>query len=280
MTLSADHGAQPEPGPARATAGPAGDAEHHPLPRRTLHLEMATVVFVSLGASAVWAILSLVEVLTRPEVKLSQTTTRMNTNRVPDRLWLDFLYQFAGVTLKLAPVVLVLYLLSRNHRWPHRWIGFDLRRPVKDLLHGVLLAAVIGIPGLGIYLAGRELGINMTVAPANLKEVWWAVPMLIAAAIQNALLEEVVGPGYLITRMKEAGWASWLAVGATSLLRGLYHLYQGFGQFIGNFLMGVVFGAWFLRTRRVMPLVIAHGLIDIIVFVGFTYLKDSISWLQ
>ena len=33
--------------------------------------------------------------------------------------------------------------------------------------------------------------------------------------------------------------------------------------------MGLVFGAWYLRTRRTMPLVIAHTLLDVVAFVGY-----------
>ena len=36
--------------------------------------------------------------------------------------------------------------------------------------------------------------------------------------------------------------------------------------------MGLIFGWWFQRTRRVLPLVIAHFLIDAISFIGYVYL--------
>jgi len=42
-----------------------------------------------------------------------------------------------------------------------------------------------------------------------------------------------------------------------AVLRGSYHLYQGFGGFLGNAAMGVVFAVVFRRTRRLWPLVIA-----------------------
>jgi membrane protease YdiL (CAAX protease family) len=38
---------------------------------------------------------------------------------------------------------------------------------------------------------------------------------------------------------------------------------------IGNFVMGVAFGWCYRRWGRVMPLVIAHTLIDVIAFVGY-----------
>jgi membrane protease YdiL (CAAX protease family) len=44
--------------------------------------------------------------------------------------------------------------------------------------------------------------------------------------------------------------------------------------------MGVVFALFFLRFKRVMPLIVAHSLLDIAAFVGYTVLpKDWLSWL-
>ena len=56
---------------------------------------------------------------------------------------------------------------------------------------------------------------------------------------------------------------------ATAVLRGAYHLYQGFGPGIGNALMGVIFAAVYLKYGRVMPLVIAHFLLDAVAFLAF-----------
>src|SRR2546429_478153 len=85
---------------------------------------------------------------------------------------------------------------------------------------------------------GCELGGRATVVPGALPHVWWAVPVLVLSAAQNALLEELVVVGYLLTRLRELGWRVWIAVATSATLRGAYHLYQGFGAFVGNALMG------------------------------------------
>ena len=98
--------------------------------------------------------------------------------------------------------------------------------------------------------------------------------------MQNAVLEEVVVVGYLLTRLRQLDWRLPLAVAASSLLRGSYHLYQGFGAFVGNAVMGVVFSLVYLRWRRVGPLVVAHTILDVVAFVGYTLLKDHLAWLR
>jgi uncharacterized protein len=116
--------------------------------------------------------------------------------------------------------------------------------------------------------------------PAALQPVWWAVPILIGKAIENAIVEEVIVVGYLITRLRSMGMRLWLVVACSAVLRGSYHLYQGFGAFIGNAVMGVIFALFFLRFKRVMPLIIAHALLDIVAFVGYTLLPASwFDWL-
>jgi membrane protease YdiL (CAAX protease family) len=92
--------------------------------------------------------------------------------------------------------------------------------------------------------------------------------------VENAALEEVVAVGYLMTRLRELRWGPWIVLVSSAALRGAYHLYQGFGQAAGNVVMGLVFGYWFQRTGRVLPLVIAHTLLDVATFVGYALLAD------
>ena len=49
--------------------------------------------------------------------------------------------------------------------------------------------------------------------------------------------------------------------------------------FVVNAVMGVVFGWLYARTRRVMPLVVAHTLLDVIAFVGYALLRERLTWL-
>lgn len=255
--------------------------------RRTLLAESVLVLGVSLGASAIWSVLAIVRKLTEKQA-LSQQTTALNTSVTPDRPWLDLAYQLVGIALALVPVALALHLLSRDranlsgHADPsaaRHDIGADLRFPTHDLGRGAVLAVVVGLPGLGLYAAARALGLNTNVAAANLGEHWWTVPVLVLAAAQNAVLEEVVMVGYLFTRWREAGFTTATVIVTSAAIRGTYHLYQGFGGFLGNLAMGLLFGWVYSRTRRVGPLIVAHTMIDLVAFVGYTLLRSHLRWL-
>lgn len=246
--------------------------------RRALFVETALVLGVSLGASGIYAVLSIIRKVTA-QASLSSQTTTMNEAVTPDRPWLDLAYQLAGVGLGVVPAFLAVYLLLRDDASAARRIGADLRRPGFDLGRGMLLAAAIGIPGLALYLTARALDLNTTIAAAGLGQTWWAIPVLVLAAAQNAILEEVVMVGYLFTRWSQAGW-SFVTIALTSaFIRGTYHLYQGFGGFVGNLAMGLIVAYAYRRWGRVGPLVIAHTILDVVAFVGYAVLAGRVSWL-
>ncbi|QOR70615.1 CPBP family intramembrane metalloprotease [Ruania alkalisoli] len=244
---------------------------------RRLTAEIWIVLGLSLGKSAVYAIVAIIAALTRGP--LGEQTTALNTSQSP-RPYLDLTYQVLSVAFALVPVALVLYLLSESGRSAFRRIGLDLRRPVRDLGWGLALGALIGIPGLGLYLAGRALGITVAVQASGLDPYWWTVPVLLLAALKNALVEEVIVVGYLIERLGEKRWGLPAIVATSALLRGAYHLYQGWGPFAANAIMGVTFALFYLSRfgrRRVMPLVVAHTVLDVVAFVGYQYLPEA--WL-
>jgi membrane protease YdiL (CAAX protease family) len=139
--------------------------------------------------------------------------------------------------------------------------------------------ALIGIPGLALVWTAHQLGLNASLAVVDFPDVWYRIPYLLLSAFQNGLAEEIIVVGYLLTRLRQMGWSNQRALVASAVLRGSYHLYQGFGGFLGNMVMGLIFGYWFQRTRRVVPLVIAHFLLDAISFIGYLYLHGRISWI-
>ena len=166
------------------------------------------------------------------------------------------------------PVLLALFFLGGGPRRVLATIGLDTARPLRDLGWGTALAAAIGIPGLAFYALGRAMGITLHVETSALNAYWWTIPVLIFSAIQNALLEEVVVVAYLTMRLGLLGLKGWHMYAVSAVLRGSYHLYQGFGPFFGNVAMGLACVWWYRRTGRVAPLVVAHTLLDVVSFVG------------
>jgi membrane protease YdiL (CAAX protease family) len=245
-------------------------------PRRWLQVEEIWLVFaLSLGASGVYALVRLIGDLTAGAALSTQVAT-LNGSQAPGRPWLDLTYQLLAIVTGLIPVWLVSHFLRRGGE-TLRTIG--LRPDRRQVGPGLALAAIIGGAGLGLYLAARGLGANLTVVPEDLPDVWWRIPVLILSAWQNALLEEVLVAAYLLHRLRGLGWSDDKALVTSALLRGSYHLYQGFGGFAGNAVMGLIFGRIWQRSRRTTSLVIAHATIDTVAFVGYALLRGKVSWL-
>jgi membrane protease YdiL (CAAX protease family) len=247
------------------TQSPAGA-----LPgRRRLVGEVLIVLGLSLGASAAYAVVAIVNRLTRTEA-LSQQTATLNSS-LSDRPTFDLIYQLMGIFFDLVPVALVAFLLWQSTR-PHLGrLGIDFTRAGRDAVSGLGLALVIGIPGIALYLAGRAVGITVTVVPTALDAYWWTIPVLLLSAVRAGVTEEVIVIGYLFARLRDLGWTTWQIIAVSAILRGTYHLYQGFGAFIGNVAMGVLFGWLYSRFGRVLPFVIAHVIIDAAIFVGYPW---------
>ncbi|MFM9877674.1 MAG: CPBP family intramembrane glutamic endopeptidase [Rhodoglobus sp.] len=251
------------PGPHPAAGGPS-------LPSRAqLGAEVLIVLGVSLGASAAYSVVSIVNRMTRTEA-LGNQSTSIN-NPLSERPTFDLIYQLMGIFFDLVPVALCAFLLWQVTR-PHLGrLGIDFARPGSDFVRGLALALIIGVPGIGVYLGGRALGITVTVVPNALETYWWTIPVLILSALRAGVTEEVIVIGYLYARLKDLGWGTWSIILGSAVLRGTYHLYQGFGSFIGNFAMGVLFGWLYTRWGRVLPLVVGHWVINSVIFVGYPW---------
>ncbi len=236
------------------------------LPRRALAEELLVVLSLSLLASAVDALISLFEAPISGVVVASVSQSPMLAR------------QLAGVVFGTAPAWLCWYLVRRSGEGG-AGIGLALDRPRRDLAAGAALAAIVGTAGVVVYLGAVALGVNRFVVPVPPTGRWWTIPVLVLRAIEAGLVEEVVAVAYLVTRLQQLRLTPAAAVGASALLRGAYHLYQGLGGFAGNLAMGALFGALFVRTRRAWPLVVAHVLLDVGAGVGYLLLRGRLPGL-
>lgn len=235
--------------------------------------EIVIVLGLSLGQSAIYSIVAIINRATR-EQPLGEQTATLNPS-LSSREVFDLIYQLLDIAFALAPVALVCWLLWSSTR-PHLGrLGIAFDRPARDAGWGALLAIVIGAGGMVVYLLGRALGITVAVNPAGLTDHWWTIPILLLSAARAGILEEVVMVGYLFARLRELGWRTWPIILVSAALRGTYHLYQGWGSFVGNVLMGIVFGWIYARWGRLLPLVIAHFCIDAVVFVGYPFAASA-----
>ena len=237
---------------------------------RRVRAEILIVLTVTFGMSGLRSLLRLGDDLLAPE-PLNEQEVTLNVSQ-SDIAWLDLALQLCSAGVLLAWGALALFLLAGD--------GVRAGRPRwSDLGWGAGLAAIIGLPGLGLYVFAVQTGLSKVVVPTGMTHPEIEIPVLLLWSLANAFGEEVVVVMWLMTRLRGLGWRLSAILAASSLLRGSYHLYQGISAGFGNIVMGLVYGLFYARTGRIWPLVIAHFLIDAVAFVGYTALGGDLSWL-
>ena len=145
----------------------AGPEELSDPQRRVVRIEIVVVLAVTFGLSAYSALLNLIESVL---LGLAGQVVALNPRRSPFDL-IDLGLNLVWVFQLLSWGTLALYLLWRSGFGPAA-IGLGLPRWRPDLLGGLGLAALIGVPGLALYQIARILGINASVEPAELYDTW------------------------------------------------------------------------------------------------------------
>jgi len=93
----------------------------------------------------------------------------------------------------------------------------------------------------------------------------YSLPVLVVVSVINGLYEETFLTGYLLQGFRHLGAA--LSIGMVSLIRLMYHLYQGPAGAAAAVAFGVVVGVYYWRTRDLWSVIVAHMFGD---FAGFS----------
>lgn len=151
------------------------DVVRDPTQRRALAIELVIVGILTFGFSAVYAILSLIEA--QLGAGIAHTTVALNPTRSTNGA-IDFTRQVMSAIRLGAIASLGVYLLWRSGIRLNR-VGLARRPAGADIPPGLVLAAVIGLPGIGLLALSRLLGINAQLIASPTDGPWWQLPVLI-----------------------------------------------------------------------------------------------------
>lgn len=153
-------------------------------------------------------------------------------------------------------------MILRIRGWTAQRLGLSLSAGAA--LYGIVLFVVYlliywmtAISVTLLYPAAaqtRAFQFDMKAAPAA----------MIAFILINSFFEEIIVTGYVITALSPQGAA--LSISASTLLRFLYHLYQGPIASISILPLGLLFGGVFWRWRSLWPLIVAHTIANLRAF--------------
>jgi membrane protease YdiL (CAAX protease family) len=167
-------------------------------------------------------------------------------------------------------VAAILLVFLRLRGWT--WIGLGLRLRRLDPILGVLAAIVLyGVINVAWLLAMSVSSYAVEAAgDQSFIATDYGLDTVLAVSLVNPVFEEVFVVGYLVTALRRH-IPDWAAIGASTVVRLLYHLYQGPGAALTIVPWGLIFGWAFTRWGRLWPLIVAHALFD---FVGLARFAD------
>jgi membrane protease YdiL (CAAX protease family) len=178
-------------------------------------------------------------------------------------------FRWVGATLhEILALGLLGYVLARSGR---RYRSLGLRWSFRDCGVGVLLAmgfvASMALAAVVVQLVHHWL-YGAFLASPHARE-FWAHPgiKLLPYLLLTPFFEEIIVRAYLMTEIMDLTGSSALAVIVSVVVQASYHLYYGwFGAFVIMFAF-LVFALHYARYRRALPVIVAHELYDLVVFI-------------
>lgn len=182
--------------------------------------------------------------------------------------------RFIFVVTFMAPILFLNGLTQKSQSTHSRSWG-------NSVLIGILLGGICGFSVYGLsYLVNESYYERITEWPGIdrlgfLKAFSWYT-WFAFALVANSAAEELVAGGYMIDRLEKLFGKTWIAVLVSAVLFGSYHIHQGMIiGLVGATMTGIVLGIYFARTRKLLPLIVAHSVYSLIYF-AFSLPNESL----
>jgi membrane protease YdiL (CAAX protease family) len=165
---------------------------------------------------------------------------------------------------EISALLLLGYVLSRRRL---RFKELGLRWSMRDVGLGLLVAAgsfaayVLG----SLFIELCHHWIYGSWATVRSGADFFAPPSMafIPFVFVNPFFEELIVRAYLMTEVFDLTRSSKLSVAASVLVQSSYHLYYGWTGAISLSFPFLVFALYYIRSRRALPVIIAHGFFDL-----------------
>ena len=173
----------------------------------------------------------------------------------------------AGFAQSVSILSFALFVMWRSGEG---WKEFGFVRPRVGLDLGLAASALVVSSLLAYGFAILLYNVAPSLYPTPSESYEFAKPVsglqraaAFAHAAANGCAEEIVLWGLLFTRLRNISGRQSAPVFAVAAMFASYHTYQGFYAVGCIFLIGMVHGSLFLWKPRLLPLMIAHVILDL-----------------
>ncbi len=174
----------------------------------------------------------------------------------------------------IAAIAAVIYVLFRQERSLFQ-IGFYFSK--KDFPTSILLASLAyGVYGLSwIFICyGYYFTTGNTLSEPTTKNIEFIKSGITAwsllAMFINPFYEEIIVRAYTMSEIKFLTRSNYLAIVLSVAIQTSYHLYQGVFSALLLAPMFLVYSMYYLQTKRIMPVILAHMYFDLIALIGYS----------
>jgi membrane protease YdiL (CAAX protease family) len=225
---------------------------YEPAPAENSHrVRIAELVLVLFVAFAGPLSLSVYTALTSAHVYASTPSPALN---------------FVAVIQELAGLGVLFYVLFRQGRRPGD-LGFTFNWKDLPLSVGLaILALIVEVVAMQVLSQGYYLatGHSLNTTPQNVEFISsgfaiWTLVLIIV----NPFFEELIVRAYLMSELQSLTGSAVVAVVFSVALQSAYHLYQGLSSAIISAALFTVFSIYYVKTRRILPVILAHFYFDL-----------------
>jgi membrane protease YdiL (CAAX protease family) len=171
-----------------------------------------------------------------------------------------------AILQRLLSIALLIYVLYKQQRKISD-IGFSFswKDIPKSFILFIVQMALFYLSYFVLVWLKTKMHVDLPVAAKNIDFIHGGISIwLIAYMLVNPFHEELIVRSYLITEVEYLTRNTKLAVFISVLFQTTYHLYQGVIPAISYMLPFLIFSLYFVKTRRIAPVILAHLYVDLL----------------
>jgi membrane protease YdiL (CAAX protease family) len=180
-------------------------------------------------------------------------------------------FTICGILSELGALALLCYVLFRQGRsLASLGFSFSWKDIPKSMLVIVLAYLALIVWWLAIVLVYASFGRTPNRTPQNVEFMSGMLSVGgIVFLLLNPFFEELLVRAYVIGEVQYFTGSSFLALMASVLIQSGYHLYQGVVPAVLSTSIFTVFSLYFLKTKRIVPVILAHMFFDLLALVFY-----------
>jgi membrane protease YdiL (CAAX protease family) len=144
---------------------------------------------------------------------------------------------------------------------------FGLSISARDTTIGLAMAILAIIVSYLLQIIAENVVPQILPERESLIQGQLSLFTVVMVSVVNPVFEEVFVCGYLISALKEKRGTAF-AINVSVGLRVAYHLYQGALSVLTIAPLGLMFAYWYVRSGRLWPVIVAHGVLDFVALVS------------